>query len=269
MISGEMIRRLGLDGGESKKRDIAAVRRIISAFSLFPYENISKIIKYSGNGCVCDPSIFRGPDEIICDHLEKRLGGTCFSLTWFLKEVLDYFEIPHYIITAHMRAGRNVHCAVIAEAEGRKFLLDPGYLYSEPLPMQPVSRGLSPMGFTMTGLFWDGGMYNLYTYTAYSGIKWRYAFEDRAVDEAEFREYWADSFTGKSMRHICVSRSAEGRQLFFLKDFLRISDINGKTNIKTGDAAASKLSEYFGIDEDVYAHAFESLTLSRKARGDE
>jgi len=55
-------------------------------FARLPYENISKIIKSAGASGVLES--MRLPSEVAEDHIEWGLGGTCFSLTFFLERVL-------------------------------------------------------------------------------------------------------------------------------------------------------------------------------------
>nr|MBP7885753.1 hypothetical protein [Candidatus Neomarinimicrobiota bacterium] len=73
---------------ESSLPSINHVTSILRKFSLLPYENISKILSLNQNW---DENHFRWPQEIICDYEKYKLGGTCFSLTFFLKAILDYF----------------------------------------------------------------------------------------------------------------------------------------------------------------------------------
>ena len=65
--------------------------RILVSFARIPYENISKLIKLSETGGEWDR--FRLPAEVWEDFRRNNLGGTCFSLTFFLWAILDFLRI--------------------------------------------------------------------------------------------------------------------------------------------------------------------------------
>ena len=69
------------------------------------------------------------------DHRAHHLGGTCFSLTYFLEIVLSLHGFQCYPIMADMRYGRNVHCALVVTVDHAKYLVDPGYLLNQPIPV--------------------------------------------------------------------------------------------------------------------------------------
>ena len=105
--------------------DFAA--EIVQSFSRIPYENISKIIKNSK--CPTLEDKIRLPLEVIEDHIERNLGGTCFSLTFFLESLFKNSGFSCYKIMADMKSGENVHCAVVVTIGRRKFLADPGLVF--------------------------------------------------------------------------------------------------------------------------------------------
>lgn len=73
-------------GISQEATSLGHLAQIAQQFSQFPYENISKIIKYSMRREIT----FRMPDEIYEDFCRFRLGGTYFLLTYFLLEILQY-----------------------------------------------------------------------------------------------------------------------------------------------------------------------------------
>ena len=64
--------------------------RVISAFAGLPYENITKIIRREESEN-CEQAR-RYPEEVIRDHINWGTGGTCFSLTSALLELLRGME---------------------------------------------------------------------------------------------------------------------------------------------------------------------------------
>ena len=80
--------------------DVPYLTRIIERFSELPYENISKIIKLSHSWD--SPEKIRLPETVIDEHVSSRLGGTCFSLTFFFTDHLNVStlyllsgDVPH------------------------------------------------------------------------------------------------------------------------------------------------------------------------------
>ena len=87
----------------SKKAKLDHLQVILQHFAKIPYENISKIIKLNDHWN--QPEI-RLPEEVIKDHITRNLGGTCFSLTYFLQTILWQSEFECYPVMADMRAGK-------------------------------------------------------------------------------------------------------------------------------------------------------------------
>ena len=243
------------------------LRAVLSDFSAIPYENLTKIIKFARQGGRDPREILRHPLEVFEDHERYGLGGTCFSLTYALKSLLDPLGIPTFYITADMKTGKNVHCALIAELSGAQYLVDPGYLFSEPLPLLNGGRkkGTSQK-FVFAALEQREGRWNLLTFHPSAGMRWRYAFDDIPVSENEFFQYWRASFFAKSMNHLCISRVSEDRQAFFAGDFMRVTTPVSKTNINVKKEAHKKVREVFGIEEKIFFEAREALESLRSIK---
>ena len=94
-----------------EKPDLPTLQKILEKFATIPYENISKIIKLSQ--AWENEQKIRLPEEVIDDHANFHLGGTCFSLTFFLETILLHQGFQCYPVMADMKAGRNIHCAII------------------------------------------------------------------------------------------------------------------------------------------------------------
>jgi len=147
---------------------IQHVSKILRSFSLLPYENLSKILNLNRKW---DDSPFRWPHDIICDYEKFRLGGTCFSLTFFLKAILDYFGYRTIILMADMKSGRNTHCTPLLDFNNREYLLDPGYLLHYPLPFD------APLVIGKVQLIYDSFAKRYTLFTIENGKqKWRYSF---------------------------------------------------------------------------------------------
>ena len=110
------------------------LKSIVLHFSALPYENLSKIVKHHDFEDTTEK--IRLPDEVMHDHAEFGLGGTCFALTFFLQSILEYNGFACYPVMADMRYGPNTHSALVVILNNKKLLVDPGYLLNNPLELQ-------------------------------------------------------------------------------------------------------------------------------------
>ena len=114
--------------------DLALLRRMIAAYSNLPYENLTKIIrKFTARS---PEERLRGPVEVVSGFIERRTGGTCFSLTYCLGSMLSSAGLRCHPVMADMKRP-NIHCALVVETAGRRYLVDPGYLVGEPVELAP------------------------------------------------------------------------------------------------------------------------------------
>jgi len=157
--------------------DLLSLKKILEKFATIPYENISKIIKLSRNWD--NQRKIRLPDVVIDEHTKFQLGGTCFSLTFFLETILLHHGYQCYPVMADMKAGKNIHCAIITILDQKKYLVDPGYLLNEPMEMnsqKPRVYRTSSIGVELQ--FNEVTQeYELFTFNK-NKMKWRYNFRD-------------------------------------------------------------------------------------------
>jgi len=245
--------------GISRSRPVLdLLEKLVEAFSRLPYENISKIIKLSRHQEGQDR--LRLPEEVVTDHFKEGLGGTCFSLTYTLQAILLQNGFSSYPVMAHMRAGRNIHCALVALVRGGKHLIDPGYLFGRPVeldPQRPVSFGNE---FTRVELLFrpEDRMYHLYT-TGDQQRKWRYCFADRPTTPHEFLEHWQNSFHKNAMHGICLNRVTPKGLIYVRKRFMREITVKGKRNINIKHNYHVAVQEAFGIRQDLLEQALSAL----------
>jgi len=185
---------------------IEHVSDIIRQFSKLPYENLSKILKLNKKW---DNFPNRFPDEIISDYDQFRLGGTCFSLTFFLKTIMDYYGYTTHIIMADMKSEKNSHCALILKYNSNEYLLDPGYLIHKPflVSKSPVSQNPS---FIPVSLVYnkENDKYSLFTFQN-KNLKLRYSFRNISTSLETFQQFWNSSFHWRTMHGICLSKRDE------------------------------------------------------------
>lgn len=245
---------------------LKALEEILSFFSQFPYENISKIIKYQHH--FEGPEKIRLPDEVMEDHARYRLGGTCFSLTFFLKSILEEHGYVCYPVMADMRWGKNVHCAMIVVLDGRKYLVDPGYLLNQPMEIADDKPRLYKTDVTGVELVRGKNQtYELYTFDRRQ-MKWRYRFHDRPVPPEEFLEHWLASFSWNSMHGLCLTKVEKDRMVYVHKTHMRETTFEGKRNINIKSDVHGAIHRSFGISEEIVEEALaaieENMTRERE-----
>ncbi len=227
------------------------VTSILRQFSLLPYENISKILSLNQNW---DENHFRWPQEIICDYEKYKLGGTCFSLTFFLKAILDYFGYQTTILMADMKAGRNTHCALLLEFKNRKYLLDPGYLLHFPLPLDSaVTSG-------KVQLEYDPFCERYSLSTLENGKKkWRYSFQERPTSIEDFSQYWEDSFHWMTMHGICLSKRDENNFIYLHNHYLKLENRSQHFKGNLNTEIAELAQRWFNIPPEIVRQAEKAL----------
>ncbi len=242
------------------------LQEILERFASIPYENISKIINLSQSENWLAPRI-RLPEQVMIDYAEHRLGGTCFSLTFFLQSILTHSGYTCYPVMADMRAGRNIHCCLVVTLQGVKHLVDPGYLLTRPMVLDPGRPRLYRTEFAGVELRYDAlrQSYDLYTFNK-NEVKWRYRFQDRPVNAEEFLRHWLASFGRNAMNGICLTRVLQDGVLFVNRGFMRETTFHGKRNINVKRNYHAAIREHFGIDEQLVEQAQNALKQNLKRK---
>jgi arylamine N-acetyltransferase len=239
---------------------LALLEEILHHFAGLPYENISKIIKANAHWGEYTRSI-RLPEEVIADHISCQLGGTCFSLTFFLQAILSNSGFECYPVMADMRAGNNIHCCMIVLMDGRKYLVDPGYLLTRPMELNPDNPRLFNTKFAGVELRYDTQQktYELYTFNELE-MKWRYRFRDKPVADQEFLQHWLASFRWNSMHYLCLTKVYDNGLLYIRKDFMRETRFSKKKNYNVKHNLPEAVEDNFGIDREIVAKAQAALS---------
>jgi arylamine N-acetyltransferase len=241
------------------------LEEILRDFATLPYENISKIIRLHDNWD--DLGKLRMPQQVIADHVAHRLGGTCFSLTYFLQAILTQHHFICYPVMADMRSGRNVHCAMIVLLDGVKYLVDPGYLLTQPMELNPDKPRHHRTEFAGVELRFDdvAQCYHLYTFNK-DEMKWRYRFDDRPAPSVEFLQHWLASFGWNSMHGICLTKVTGSGLIYVRKTFMRETTLNGRRNINIKKNYHAAIHDVFGIEQQIIEQAEWALSenLARK-----
>ncbi len=241
-----------------KRPDLSYLGQIISRFATIPYENISKIIKL--NRLWDADAKVRLPGEIIDDHIALHLGGTCFSLTYFLQTILTLNGFSCYPVMADMRAGPNIHCCLVVPLSGSKYLVDPGYLLHQPMEIHPAKPRWYRTEFAGVELRCDPGTdsYDLFTFDR-NEAKWRYRFQDRPTPPAEYLDHWYASFWKPTLHGILLTRVTGQGLIYVHKTFMRETTFEGKKNMNIKREYHKIIHDVFGIDPRLIEQAQAAL----------
>ena len=231
---------------------------IISHFAEIPYENISKIIKLKHHWDNLQK--IRLPEEVIEGHITCKLGGTCFSLTYFLQNILMRSGFVCYPVMADMRAGRNIHCGLVVLLDKAKYLIDAGYLLNQPMEINSLKPRLYRTEHSGVELLFNQqtGYFDLFTFSQ-SEIKWRYQFKDRPCPPEEFLKHWLASFQKPTMHGICLTKITREGLIYIHKSYMRETTFTGKKSTKIKTNYQATIHRLFGIDEQLIEQAQAAL----------
>ncbi len=243
---------------QQKKPDLISLQKILLHFANLPYENLSKIIKL--NNYWDSENKIRLPEEVMEDYISHKLGGTCFSLTFFLQSILNFYGFVCYPVMADMSAGKNIHSCLIVVLGSVKYLVDPGYLLKKPMEINPEKHQLTNYKFTGVKLKFDqkNHSYNLFTFNNFE-TKWRYRFQDKPVSHDEFLRHWLASFRWNSMHRIYLTKTVDEGLFFVCGNFMRKTTFDGKQNFNIRNNFHETINDVFGIDKELSEQAMTTL----------
>ncbi len=259
---------------------------LCNQISNITYENLTKIIRLEQTGSATGARKLDDSDQNDIDSWMG--GGTCFSMTWHLYQALTDMGFKPRLVMGHKRKERNIHCALIlpdldalssnalypkATEESdliahTSYLLDPGYLIFDPLPMplpQPFGSGeaffpLSPncvrlVRPTLESMeLWTGG--------AGAPMKLRFEYPVEGVSVEEFKQHWNESFYREMMTYPVLNRldREKGIQYYYQKGNLVVRNATGSqmTKIEPADRVQT-LSDIFKLSPDIIERALNIL----------
>jgi len=239
--------------------DLDFLERVLQRYATLPYENITKIIRYGQASDV--EAARRYPAEVISDHLRWKTGGTCFSLTNTLLEILRFLGFAPEIVMADMKVGPNVHCALKLKLLGREYLLDPGYLIDRliQLPEDGRTEIDTPMNRICIEPDTESGTsYNVSVVR--NGLKkWRYRLQGQGINESAFRQHWDRSFSLNMMRSLTLSRVSSAGQIYVSRSRLQRIDHDRRLSQNIRGCEARSINDNFQIELDLVEQALAIL----------
>lgn len=250
---------LGHFGLAPRTPDRPFLERILACFARLPYENISKIIKL--NRHFLDIERIRLPEEVMEEYVRHNLGGTCFSLSYFLQSILLQLGFTSWIFMADMGSRTNVHCALIVQLEGSRLLADPGYLLSRAIEIHPDRSRLYETPHTGVEIKFDRTheRFGLSTFDR-QVKKLRYTFSDRPTPAAEFLQHWLASFYQGMMHNICLTQLRPEGLIYMHGDYLQIASPEGRHKRRLRQDYPQVVSQLFAIAPEWIERAQLALT---------
>ena len=254
---------LGHFGLIARKPDGVFLDKILSCFAKLPYENISKIIKLNRHFLSIER--IRLPEEVMEAYVRHNLGGTCFSLSYFLQSILLHLGYTSYIFMADMGTRPNVHCALIVHLGEAKYLVDPGYLLTRSLEMHPERSRMYETPHTGVEILFDRtrARYGLYTFDR-QVKKLRYTFSDRPTPLEEFLQHWLASFYQGVMHGICLTQLRPEGLIYLHDQYLQIATPEGRRKRRLREGNTRVISELFAIAPEWVERAQEALSENLK-----
>lgn len=232
---------------------------LVRAFAAVPYENLTKIIKWSE--CQVASAARRRPHEVLHDFLRWGAGGTCFSLTAALLHLVRAMGLEADPILADRRYGADTHCALIVWLEGQPHLLDPGYLIIDPIPLHLAGGQLVvATRFNQLELVRrTTDQLDLYTIQP-GGRRHRLTFKTTPAESGPFLRAWDASFAWEMMNYPVLTRVTEHGQLYLRGRHLqtRLYDQTQQADILESEMVAT-IVRAFEIHADVVQRALEVL----------
>ncbi|MDQ7823543.1 MAG: arylamine N-acetyltransferase [Candidatus Eremiobacteraeota bacterium] len=198
--------------------DLEGLKELLAAFAQVPYENLSKIIAVGSTRA----DAFRTPERVVADHLEHRLGGTCFSLVYLFKALLDYLGFSSHLVLADRAYGTDTHCALFVMCAGSVYLADPGYLVFTPVPLpEGASQQFRSGPYRLRITPVEGGRaFDIHSLSDSGHEKFRYRIKSSAADEGTFFDAWKASFEFEMMDHIVINTYRDGRHIYLRDSML-------------------------------------------------
>lgn len=230
------------------------IRAVLSVLSRLPYENLSKAIAGSlhdrAEAAMADPLI------ILEEHRKNGTGGTCFSLTWFVCRYLKDKGHDVYPVLCDRVYGENTHCCAVMRLNGRKYVLDPGYLSFTPILLSDKTEVETPFNSIVLEKS-APDRYRLNTVYR-RDEKYRFTLKDAPVPDECFLSAWKDSFAQESMNYPVVTMLRGNAHLYFQKESLYVRRRGGSEKISVPRGKLPEvLKDRFGISDLVTRKAAE------------
>ena len=230
---------------------------VARSFSRIPYENITKIIRWADAGGL--EQARRSPEEVINDHIRWGTGGTCFSLTSTLCWLARCMGFEAEYLLADRSYGQNTHSALLVRIDGEPYLVDPGYLITEPVPMTLSAQMKIEAGGEQLTLIPGGNGISLFTSRA-GKIVHRLTYKTTPVDDGEFNKAWDASFHWEMMKYPLLARTGSSGRVYLRGSMFQVSNNKSVFREKIPEnELAAKITHEFCVHPALVAQALHIL----------
>ncbi|MDA7979422.1 MAG: arylamine N-acetyltransferase [Pirellulales bacterium] len=260
-IAGQIARRYA-DTVPDDSAQLLALSAVARAFSTLPYENLTRIIRYSQDRLFP----FRTPETVVADHIQHGTGGTCFSLTAALLHVVRWLGFDAEPLLADRNYGPNTHSALLVAIDGQPHLLDPGYLINRPVALTEIEhRGEQQLNtdFNRILLRRDRGDDRVQLLTKSSGqadASYRLTFKTTPADTGEFLDAWQTSFSSEILHKPLLTKVSAGQQWFLNTRRLQLRGRDGTVKQQLNDQQLfDEIVGRFGLSPRVVRQALQIL----------
>lgn len=147
LLTDHRLRLLDLDGAALEAlAPVARAQRLYERFlERIPYENLSN--NRAVQAAPADPERWpRATDRLLRDHKRYGLGGTSFSLSYALRDLLQGVGLPAHCTLGYNLVTEQAHAAVLVYVDEGPLLYDPALLLCGPLPVRPGGGLDDPLG---------------------------------------------------------------------------------------------------------------------------
>ncbi len=242
---------------------------IVEAYTLLPYENITKIIAKFAAGTSGKNPLLRSPLTVLKDYIAYGSGGTCYSLTHTLATILEFFGFSCALFTCDIGGRANAHCALMAKVNnGDIYYVDPGYLLARPLLFTPEKNAILDNGFSLVRLNYLGEKRYAITTTTDNETKERYQLSAIPLTPNQFLNLWRASFDSPGLGRILITTYAGDRGRLYLHhhQLRHITSSGMSKESLSGPEYAENIKQIFGISPELVNKARALLALWRSNR---
>jgi len=270
VITTHRLKQIALDAGALAA--IAPRQRAQKIYEAFlervPYENLSN------NRVACElpdePEVWpRATDRLLRENATHGLGGTSFSLSYALRDLLRGAGLTAHCALGHNLVTEQAHAAVIMYGPEGPLLYDPALLMAGPVPVRPGGELRDPLGtirleprcgptLTVTLHMHCGAPGARNRRPAWSGAP--RPTEERAIysiipmpaPPESFRKAWQASFYRGRPMPLRFARRMRDRIYRYGErpGSIEILTAKSREELPVDGDAARQLHEIFGINED-------------------
>ena len=250
----EFLNHFNIDRFQPPRRLFFAAAR---AFSRLPYENITKIIRRAEAGS--DETARRNPEEVVADHILWGTGGTCFSLTSALCRLTRGMGFETEYIMADRSYGQNTHSALCVRIDGEPYLVDPGFLITEPVSLTMTGPKEITSGGERLILVPGAAGVSLHTMRGGKSVH-RLTYKTEPADADEFNKAWDASFHWEMMNYPLLARAEASCRIYLRGSMFQVSNNDSVNRVKIPEGELpAKISGEFGIHPEVVVRALKIL----------